>query len=382
MIERGAAESLAQRHPDLALSIAPGFERALVAKAGRRLAMNRTSQAEALARQAVGRDPLDVAALRTFAFVRERQGRVGDAERIMSMAGRRSWRDGLVHAWLFQNHLRQGRIAEAMDDADSLLRREYDPPLREKLFAVLTAMAAYPADRAVLVERLGEDPPWRGAFLAVAARAADPDPTRSVLAGLRLGPKPPTADEITPIVSRLTGDRRYGEALAEWNEVSRPGASPGALMRDGDFAAAADGTAFTWSAEDGPGATTDVESAPGDGGRHGLRVEYDGYSTPSLPRQLLILSPGRYRLSWLELNVEGTDPDALTWAVKCADDGRILATAPPAHPMLGMWRRAQLDFAAPVSSCEAQWLQLTPIPGERRTTFVRWFTAMRLEPLA
>jgi hypothetical protein len=180
------------------------------------------------------------------------------------------------------------------------------------------------------------------------------------------------------LVNRLTADGRYGDALAEWR-AAEPAALRDGLLRDGDFAAAADGTVFTWSPEEGPGASAGAEAAPSGGGR-ALRVEYDGYSTPTLPRQMLVLPAGAYSLRWRELPAQGGGADALAWSIRCADDGRLLARSRAAAGA-GGWTDARLTFETRPPGCAAQWLQLTASPGERRTTIVRWYGGLRLERL-
>jgi tetratricopeptide (TPR) repeat protein len=148
---RGVAASMAESHAGEALRIAPGFEPALVALAQQRLKAGRIGEAEHLARAAVRRDPLDVDAVATLGLALADEGRASQAEALMTLAAGRSWRSSLAHAWLFERRLAEGRLVPALDDADSLLRREESGDLRGRVFAILAMIADDNAARPALV---------------------------------------------------------------------------------------------------------------------------------------------------------------------------------------------------------------------------------------
>jgi hypothetical protein len=206
--------------------------------------------------------------------------------------------------------------------------------------------------------------------------AASNDNAGAVLKALRAGPAPPTAGEVAPYIRRLVEAGEYERAANDWAALSPASPPAHEWPHDGAFAVGSDDTPFTWSVAQGAGASVDVETARNRGGR-ALRVEYDGFSLPQLPRQLLALPPGRYRLEWRQWLETGEVP-RLTWSVRCANDGRLLGQA-SGQDLNGKWSTASMTFETP-AGCAGQWLGLTPIPGERRETIIVWYQDPRILP--
>jgi hypothetical protein len=324
---------------------------------------------------------LDLPVLRDLGLRLDRAGRLAEAEAILSFVGRRTWRDGPTEVWLLRRRLDQGRYREAFESADSLLRRDADGTTRPVLFRLLIAAADDPRGRPALVARLAAVPWWRGDFLRALGTGGGIAGARAVFADLARGPAPPAADEYAPLIDRLAGAGQHDAAYAAWLAAARPRGPTAGVIRDGDFTGAPDHTPFTWSVASGIGASSDMEPAL-DGpssrtlGARALRVDYDGYSAPSLPAQLLVRPPARYRLSWRE-RLDPPLPERLFWRVRCADTNQIIARAPPPAPG---WREAVMDVAAPGAGCPAQWLELATEAGERRAPVTGWYAAFQVRP--
>ncbi|MHB8530130.1 MAG: hypothetical protein ACYC8V_11545, partial [Caulobacteraceae bacterium] len=332
------------------------------------------------ARRAVGLDPLDVAALRDLGLALDGAGHGDQADTFFTLADRLSRRDVATEAWLFQRRLRQARVDEAFFHADCLLRVDEDQRLRARTFAVFDLAEENDDALAALARRLELDPPWRTAFLQSLP------PGREGLAGawrvlnaLAAGPAPATVQEAAPLLDRLVDLHFYQSALSDYAVVKRRASLAQTLLRDGGFDGEVDGTPFSWSEEVGDGATARVEANEGARVGRALRVEYDSYAQPSLPGQLLVLAPGRYRLSWLEKGDGASAGAALAWTVRCAESPSPLAASADGGGQ--GWREANLTFDVPGSRCGAQWLRLEAEPGERRQSLIRWFAAMSLARL-
>jgi len=318
------------------------------------------------------RDPLDLPALRELGLRLDKQGHLAQADAILSFVGRRTWRDGPTEVWLLRRRLDQGRYREAMESADALLRQDADGVTRPALFALLIAAADDPQARPALVARLAPGPWWRADFLrALGVRGASASAAET-LSALALGPTPSSSDEYAPLINRLVSGGDVNGAYAAWLSVARPREPDTATLRDGGFTGSSDHTAFTWSAASGVGVSSEVVTAP-----RALRVDYDGYSAPNLPAQLLVRPPGRYLLTWRE-RVDPGDSGRLFWRVRCAETNEILARASP--PVAG-WRAVSLTVEARGAGCPAQWLELAAEPGERRSPVTGWYAAFRLQPL-
>lgn len=319
-------------------------------------------------------DPLDLPALRDLGFGLDRRGRLAEADAILGFVGARTWRDGPTQVWLLRRRLDQGRYPEAFESADSLLRRDADGTTRPTLFPLLIAAAADGRTRTALVERLAAAPWWRGDFLRALGVQGDVAGARVLFSVLARGTGPLAPDDYAPFINRLASAGDYEGAYGAWRSIARPADPAVPVLRDGDFSAGSDHTPFTWSTAAGAGASSEAGAAPGGPAVRALRVDYDGYSSPGLPAQLLVDPPRRYSVSWVE-RIDPAEPERLSWRVRCAATNQVLARAAPA---VTGWREATMSVETPSSGCAAQWLELAAEPGERRAAVTAWFAAFRL----
>jgi hypothetical protein len=322
-------------------------------------------------------DPLDEIALARLGFEADRRGDRAGAEALISLAGRRSWRDRSVEAWLLQRAAEAGDWSAAAAHADALLRTDSDGDLRPQLFRLLDVMASDETSRPALVARLNQAPWWRESWLAHLATAAaspaglvNPEQARAVVMSIAPGAQKLTPAEYLPYVDMRLGRGEFVQAERDWRVLTRQSDSR-ALLHDPGFQSAGDGGPFDWSHASGVGASSEMETMA-DGAR-ALRVDYDGFSPTALPGQLLVLPPGRYSFAWRE-RIAG--PSRLAWRVRCLGPApRILAQAPPvAGPD---WRGRILTFDT-TEDCAAQQLELAPLPGERRDEVTGWFAGLSL----
>lgn len=322
-------------------------------------------------------DPLDEAALAGLGFEADRRGDRAGAGILIGLAGRLSWRDPPVQAWLLQRAVESGDWTKAMTHADALLRTDAEGASRPQLFRLLDVMASDETSRTALLGRLRQAPWWREAWLvhlAVAAAspasAVSPDQARAILMGLSSGSRPLTPAEYLPYVEMRLGRGDYVQAERDWEALARR-ADGDALLHDPTFQPSDGGGPFGWTPTSGVGASSETE-ATADAGRV-LRVDYDGYSPSRMPGQLLVLPPGRYSFVWRERIV---GPPRLVWRVRCL--GRTLRILAQAPSLAGPgWRARRLTFDV-TADCPAQHLELAPLPGERRDEVTGWFAALSL----
>ena len=332
----------------------------------------------AAARAAIDRNPLDVVALRSLGMALDRQGNTRDAEAVMAFAALRSWRDWPTLAWLIPRRIAQGDYVNAFNQTDALMRQDIpNDGLREPLIKLMIAAAADNNARPAVVARLAGKPWWRKGFIPRLAVVSDVDSVRAVLLALAQSPGPASGDEVAPFLQRLVDAGDYAGAAGLWAALSPGARSTPGFIGDGDFSAPADPTVFGWSVAAGVGATSAIEAPPGGRAGVALRVDYDGFSTPTLPRRLLVLGPGRYRLTWNEWRDRGA-PRRLDWAARCADSGATVSQA-PAPPAGGDWRPSTMMVEVPATGCRGQWLSLIAIPGERRDPATVWYAGFDLE---
>ncbi len=315
-------------------------------------------------------DPLDIAALRSLGLDRERTGQTAEAEALLSFVGHRTWRDAQTQAWLLRRRLSQGRLEEAFETADSILRQDWLGTTRPPLFGMMTAAAGLVEARPTLEARLAAAPSWRTDFLQGLGAHGDTAGAVQVLAALAAGGTPPKPEEYTLLVTRLVTGGDYRGAYEAWSVISRRTR----VVELGDFSSPSDQTPFTWSVAEGVGATSEARPSP-DGSS--LRIDYDGLSTPRLPARLLVWPAGRRRLTWRETG-DAEMARRLYWRVRCAQSGQVLARSDAAAPG---GRDREMAFEVPAIGCGGQWVELIATPGERRDPVTAWYDSMKIAAL-
>lgn len=331
-----------------------------------------TPRSIAEAQNAVSANPLDVVALRNLAIAFQSHGQASTADALFGFIGERTWRDEPTETWLIEHRLQEGRFQEAFEQADALLRRNIAEPLRERLMRVLIAAAATEPARPALVDRLAEAPWWRPGFLRQLGAAGDLVGARTVLLGLRNGEAPPRPHEYEPYINRRIAAGEYRGAMEDWNALQRHPSRSGLI--DPDFIESPDGTPFRWTGVEGVGASgANVRI----GQSLAMVIDYDGFSSPTLPGRLLVLPVGRYRLTWRE-RLEIGPAERLTWQIRCADATPVQASSTIVADQ-GNWRLIRMEFQVPLQACPAQWLTLAAQPGERRNPVVVAYSGFRLK---
>ena len=341
----------------------------------------RSVASQAAARAEIAHDPIDLAALRSWGLSLDQSGRTAAAEAVMTFVSRQSWRDVPALVWLVPRRIREGDFVSATADADALMRLDIPDGLREPLIKMMIAAADDDGARPALVGRLADRPWWRESFLPRLAVAGNIAAARAVLLALADGPAPADGAEIAPLLGRQADLGAYADALRDWRRLTPTRPTHDDPVRDGDFSARPDPTVFGWSLAVGVGAQSAIEAAPGGLDGKALRIDYDGFSSPDLPRQLLVLGPGRYRVEWRERR-DLAAPRRLDWTVRCADSGATISQVTTTPADNGQWSLAASTIIVPASGCQGQWLGLTASPGERFDPATIWYGRIKLVPQA
>jgi hypothetical protein len=382
IITRGLADARLEKDPASASRLRPDDPDALRARADAILESTdhgpeSLARAADLSRDALRLDPLQGASYRNLAIVRGLTGDRANENRLMTIAGQRRKRDVAVGLWLMDNRTRAGRLAEAVDVADGLLRA-WPVSMRTRVGEQLSTIAGLPGGAPVLARALDEEPPWRPGFLAGMARSGDNTGAAVTLfTTMSAGRHPPTETETSALVSRLVKDGDYPLAFLVWAQLlPAEGIARLADPYDGEFNGLPGGPPFNWVLY--PKGGTVVEMAPrNDGDGTALYLRFSGGKVAGpLARQLLALPPGTHRLSgrWQGSGLSSSRP--LTWTLICANLGQKMSATGPALSGSTGWAPFDMTFEVP-PACTAQWLMLTA-EGRGSMDGEAWFDGLTI----
>jgi tetratricopeptide (TPR) repeat protein len=309
------------------------------------------ARAEQLARRAFDRDPTSVAAVRTLSLIQDVRGNRDRAYRGLRYALTLNRRDLLTHLWLIENYVQLEDTAGAL--------RHYDMALRTStaahtiLMPILIQASSDPGVREPLTKILATRPIWRPTFIReIIANASPVDAAVDLQRRLGSVGAPFSAQEDKDLAARLVTEERFDVAaqLLKRNADSAP-------VIDGRFDFRQPSGIFSWTlqANYSLGASSDVSASGGED--HVLSI----FSAPGeggeVARQLLILKPGRYRISSIANGLTAKPRDQARWLVTCAGrNGRDVGTV---NLMGGSGGQASVaEFSVPDLGCAAQWLTL------------------------
>lgn len=367
---------------EAAIRIAPGSPTVLRRAAEAELAAGRVDNAAELARDALGRSPFDVRALRVVGLTEAQAGRRDVADDILTLAGNWSLRDDPAHAWLVEHRLRSGDYASAFAHADTLARRRVD--IHPQIFELLSVAASADPQRVlpVLAQLLVVDPPWRSAYLSSLNGTNEGLQTAARLAILlQSGPKPLTNAELERFYQQSFEKGQIGLLTTVRNRVNRPAAD--AAVTNGGFDDPTAPAPFQWTLIQKAGAVAQVMADDLDKDNQALRVEYDGYSAADIARQRTFLPAGQYRFRAASRPESGDPAGRMEWVITCATDGTRLASTPAIRataPGVTSWTVSTVDFSV-TTRCPSQLIELQGLALDRRTPMAVWFDRVSIASL-
>lgn len=311
----------------------------------------RWAQSDALAAQALRRDPTAVAAVVTRGLVAEQRGDQPAARRWFEYADRLGKRDFATQLWFIEDRVRAGDVKGVLARYDLALRAS--PGASTVLYPILTQAAAAPEVGAALNVLLRTRPAWGSSFVSHLIRtSSDPAAIIRVTTGVIDRDSVNGKDQMAALVGRLVAAGQYDLAWRAYRAFGRPGGG-GTVVRDGSFADPASVGAFEWSYADA------LPLAPEhglEGGRPVLFLPANPDQDGEAVRQLVRLGEGAWRLSARIGASTQSGADAPRLTVRCADaPERPLIEIPfrpaPAEAMLTG------EFSAP-PACGYAWLAI------------------------
>ena len=278
--------------------------------------------------------------------IAETEGRSEAAERLLLAARNRDPRSRATRYLLAERFFRTGRVTDALIEMQALASIQQGSG--KSLGPALAAYARTPGAVPQLKAFLRKYPRVEAAVLsALAADAANVD---LILALANVDE--PDPDWRGPLIVSLARSGQYARAHALWVRLTGGRATDG--LFNASFQKLAPPPPFNWAFPE----TREGMAEPD--GQGGLQILYYGRADALLARQLLLLRPGRYRLT---MTIDGTRGEAgsVGWLIRCASEKQSLARLPLRDG------EAAVTFVIP-AGCDAQWLELHGAAGDLPAT--------------
>jgi hypothetical protein len=385
IVAQTAALSLSQSYPEAALNFVTDQPIALNRLAQQEL-LNRDSNLDAArewAERTLRSYPLSARAFSLLGLIAERKGDQKSAEKLMRIAGARTWRDRTNQAWLFDYETRLGHYADALPHLDAMLRVDFGS--REEYFPTLAAFTAYPPSFKALTASLATSPPWRDWFLSeLSARLSNQARLIELYSALNKTDNPPTKKELSPYLNRLINDGNFEQAYQTWHETLPPEQrATETYLFNRDFEFPVDNLPFNWQLDGGVGTTIRVVPSQDGGKKRALFVEFSGARVAFAVKQLMLLPPGDYSFSGQVKTAELRTSRGLWWRLVCAtSSANTVANTEPVSGTMP-WTGFTVKFRVS-SDCGAQWLQLevpARIAQELSIEGQAWFADLKISPV-
>jgi hypothetical protein len=184
----------------------------------------------------------------------------------------------------------------------------------------------------------------------LAALAQDSRNSEAILAVADAKHRSPDSPWFKVLLQSLVTDGQYGRARALWTAIGQPTAG-GGLLYDPDFSESRAPPPFNWDL-----ISSTVGVAEREPGKR-LHVIFYGNEDGPLASELLLLSPGTYRLQ-MQLAGAPVHPETLHWSIRCDKSAEPLASAAVTQAASRGW-----TFTIP-ANCPAQWIELSGSSGD------------------
>ncbi|WP_394729495.1 tetratricopeptide repeat protein [Altererythrobacter sp. GH1-8] len=280
-----------------------------------------------------------------YTFAAAQQFGSGDPERVealLKVALHRNPRSREARVYLLEHLVDQGRAREAIEQIEilSLLMPDRRGLFQSNLLYLVTFPDTRPEAIAALTDNTIRLNLMRSLANAGASASMILD-THDAFEDFDLGADPSASISswIAPLIERSD----YNGALRVWRRFN-PEAKAGALLVDNKFSGRF-GPPFGWTIRSGPNGYAKLGDA-------GLTGEYYGRRPASLAQQVLLLSPGAYKISFSDLASVGP----LKFVIRCLG-GQELAND-------GIEQKLATTFSVPTSGCDAQTIEISGRPTD------------------
>jgi len=355
-----AVNALARANPPAAFAIAPDNPVAAIEMAFLQIGLrngqirpaDRDRALHALDKAALADEPFLIAALAAAADKQKAR-----SEALLVETRRRNPRERMARLLLLNQYLSTGRSDEAGTELAAILRLV--PEASAALVPQMTQLASDPVGGRGLTVLLARNPKLRDTVLERLATAGAPPDLLLRLAsesGSGRDPSHPAGWQQI-LLERLIGKGDIAHARQLWLASLGSSGPPAGTVYDNGFRGAPGAAPFNWDlVSNGDGAAERVTPPA-------LQIAYYGRNNSVLARQLLVLSPGAYRLQFRADGSAKGDGTHLQWALACAGAQAPLALL-PLKDIAAAPRTLAVTFAVPASGCPGVWLRLEGVAGD------------------
>lgn len=377
VVRTSAVDALIRKRPHAAAWVAPSDPRVIFAR-GRaefsqrqgNLSPARTNATiAALRKDPLAADPFFFGGLR--ALVRNDSA---NAEKMLVEARRRNPRARTARLLLLDRYLRTGRVEAAANEIVILSR--LIPAANKVLIPEVAKFAKDPKTRPALERVLRADPDMRQAVLAeLAGSDASPELVLQLAGAQARSTNARSARWQAALLDRMVKRGEIRRARTLWSSFVGGGAAQSDTVYDPLFKRLPGPPPFTWDFAASNAGVAEPSKT------QGLEIAYYGRLPAVLARQLLVLSPGRYALSFRAAGDMVDNGESLAWIVTCVPSNATAAAMPVGKISYNGTRVARA-FVVPATGCEGQWLTLAGKPSEFPTAVNVTMTQLKLSKVA
>ncbi len=324
---------------------------------------------------AVRADPIDPVSSALLGSARLGLNDLRGAETAFRIAGQMGWRVPLTQAYWMSRAVSVRDYPVAAMRLDALLRQH---PWMLGNTALMASLESSPEGRKAIADRLAARPLW---LLSYASEITDQplstiDYRAAVLGDLAQRGVIIGCDAVSPPVNRLSEAGRFTEARKLWRDHCPEAGS--ALLGDPDLAYLRTGgvrSYFEWEmigSADVSMAILPGKAAERTGDAQILEVHNSSQFTRQVLRQMMLVPPGTYQLSWLASDADGKPSTQIIASASCnpVPADRLSAMTDASNGR----QRAVLRIG---TACLGHWLAFSVLPGGGDVRL----GSIRLEPL-
>ena len=280
------------------------------------------------ARRSILTDPLSVQAVSILGRSELYAGHPDQATKAFEVAGQLGWRDPMTQIYWLDQAMISSDYRVAAERLDALLRQAPDDENGPKFLAIVSEN---PEGRSALANRLKLNPGWAETYVTDVKELQPEQLIQRVDVIQRTGSGIWDCRASTPIVQQLIASKMLAEAQSVWR-LACPSSS--SLVYDGSFEQV-DTTkttaGFDWVLSN----RGDAEIALGQDskGHRVLSMAVNASIALPIVRQLLVLKPGSYRLTWRMPDTGANEARAMRVSLSCESDYAKAApgATDPAH---------------------------------------------------